>query len=118
VVEAKADYSFASEGLQQAKQYAEILGLKFAYSTNGAEIVEFDYLTGMEKHLTDFPSPAQLWSRRQASQGIGEAVAEQRHIITPPVRARATIRKSLSFARNIFIKYATESELKFFSVSR
>jgi len=34
VVEAKADYKTAGEGLQQAKEYAEILGLKFAYSTN------------------------------------------------------------------------------------
>jgi type I restriction enzyme, R subunit len=63
VVEAKTDYSSASDGLQQAKEYAEILGLKFAYSTNGAEIVEFDYLTGQETPLTEFPTPSQLWSR-------------------------------------------------------
>jgi type I restriction enzyme, R subunit len=81
VVEAKADYSSASDGLQQAKQYAEILGLKFAYSTNGAEIVEFDYLTGRETHLSDFPAPVQLWSRLQASEGIDEAVAER--MLTP-----------------------------------
>jgi len=35
LVEAKAQYRNPSEGLQQAKDYAEILGLKFAYSTNG-----------------------------------------------------------------------------------
>jgi len=81
VVEAKADYRSAADGLQQAKQYAEILGLKFAYSTNGAEIVEFDYLTGSEIHLTDFPTPAQLWSRLQASQGIDEGVADR--MLTP-----------------------------------
>jgi len=43
VVEAKAAYRSAFDGLQQAKQYAEMLGLKFAYATNGKEIVEFDY---------------------------------------------------------------------------
>ena len=36
VVEAKARYRHAAEGLQQARQYAEMLGLKFAYATNGA----------------------------------------------------------------------------------
>jgi type I restriction enzyme R subunit len=77
VVEAKTDYSSAADGLQQAKAYAEILGLKFAYSTNGAEIVEFDYLTGKETHLTEFPTPAQLWARLQASQGIDEVVADR-----------------------------------------
>ncbi len=42
VVEAKAKYRHAAEGLQQAKDYSDILGLRFAYSTNGTEIVEFD----------------------------------------------------------------------------
>ena len=31
VVEAKAAYKHPADGLQQAKQYAEMLGLKFAY---------------------------------------------------------------------------------------
>ena len=42
VVEAKSEDRPAGEGLQQAKVYAEVLGLKFAYSTNGHQIVEFD----------------------------------------------------------------------------
>jgi len=57
VVEAKAAYKSAADGLQQAKDYAEILGLKFAYATNGAEILEFDFLTGRETLRTDFPTP-------------------------------------------------------------
>lgn len=44
IVEAKAKYRTAGEGLQQAKDYAEILDLKFAYATNGHEIIEFDFL--------------------------------------------------------------------------
>jgi type I restriction enzyme, R subunit len=35
VVEAKADYKSARAGLQQAIQSAEILGVKFTYSSNG-----------------------------------------------------------------------------------
>ena len=31
--------------LQQAKDYARILDLKFAYATNGREIIEFDFST-------------------------------------------------------------------------
>ena len=45
VVEAKAAYKLPGDGLQQAKDYAEILGVKFAYSTNGHGIVEFDFTT-------------------------------------------------------------------------
>src|SRR5205823_10530234 len=62
VVEAKADYKLPSDGLQQAKEYAEILGLKFAYATNGHSIVEFDYLTGKERTLSIFPTPEELWT--------------------------------------------------------
>ena len=48
VVEAKADYKLPSDGIQQAKTYAEMLGLSFAYSTNGKLFVEFDFITGLE----------------------------------------------------------------------
>ena len=37
VVEAKKKYKSAAAGLQQAKDYAEILQLNFAYATNGTE---------------------------------------------------------------------------------
>lgn len=63
VIEAKAAYKSAGDGLQQAKDYAAMLGLKFAYATNGREIIEFDYLTGRESVVTDYSSPAKLWSR-------------------------------------------------------
>jgi type I restriction enzyme R subunit len=42
VVEAKPESEPASTGLQQAKDYAEILKLKFAYATNGTHVIEFD----------------------------------------------------------------------------
>lgn len=66
VVEAKADYKNAGDGLQQAMEYAEILGLRFSYSTNGHAIVEHDYTTGQEQKLEGFPSPEDLWRRLQA----------------------------------------------------
>ena len=62
VVEAKAAYKSAADGLQQAKDYAEVLGLNFAYSTNGHGIVEFDFLAGQERNLEFFPSPEELWA--------------------------------------------------------
>ena len=49
VIEAKAAYKLPGDGLQQAKEYAGVLGLKFAYSTNGHAIIEFDYTTGHER---------------------------------------------------------------------
>src|SRR6267378_1046747 len=58
VVEAKAAYKTAADGVQQAKQYAEMLSVKFAYATNGREIIEFDYTTGLEQTVAGYPTPA------------------------------------------------------------
>ncbi len=82
VVEAKAAYKFPAEGLQQAKDYAEVLGLKFAYSTNGQGIVEFDFLTGQERNLESFPTPKELWSRLQAGENLKNDTAAER-LLTP-----------------------------------
>ena len=81
VVEAKASYKVPADGLQQAKEYAEILGLKFAYSTNGHGIVEFDYLTGQEREAETFATPDELWNRLTAAQGITSDVAQR--LLTP-----------------------------------
>jgi type I restriction enzyme R subunit len=72
VVEAKAEDAHPAEGLSQAMQYAELLGLSFAYSTNGHEIVEHDYLTGKQTSLTSFPRPDQLWRRYCDHEKLGD----------------------------------------------
>lgn len=70
VVEAKSDYRMPAAGLQQAKEYAQMLDLKFAYSTNGPGIVEHDFTTGFDNELTAYPSPEDLWRRDCAARGV------------------------------------------------
>jgi len=77
VVEAKPEYRAPGDGLQQAKDYAEMLGLSFAYATNGHGIVEFDYTAGQERELDLFPSPPELWARLRRSQGLSDADADR-----------------------------------------
>ena len=77
VVEAKAEYKAASDGLQQAKDYAEMLGLKFAYATNGLDIIEFDYFTGLETRLANYPTPEELWKRYRQGSGLIGGTAER-----------------------------------------
>lgn len=81
VVEAKADYKAPGDGLGQAKDYADVLGLKFAYSTNGTGIVEFDFLAGTESNLDAFPAPGELWRRLKLAEGITET--QEAQILTP-----------------------------------
>src|SRR2546425_11109686 len=77
VVEAKAAYKSPGDGLQQAKDYAQILGLKFAYSTNGHGIVEHDFLTGKDSDIEGFPTPDDLWSRLKQSENISDEIKER-----------------------------------------
>lgn len=76
VIEAKKKYKTAAAGLQQAKDYAETLDCRFAYATNGAEIVEFDFITGLETIITQYPTPQELWNRLQDAQPMQENTKE------------------------------------------
>ena len=76
VVEAKAGYKTALDGVQQARQYAEMLGLKFAYATNGQELIEIDYFTGHEKTIAEYPGPEILWKRYQVGAGLKPSTSE------------------------------------------
>ncbi len=70
VVEAKSAYLSPGQGLQQAIDYAVVLDLPFAYSTNGHGIVEHDRLTGQERDLEAFPTQVELVTRLRAQRGL------------------------------------------------
>ena len=82
VVEAKSEYNTAAQGLQQAKQYAEMLGLKFAYATNGPEIVEFDCFTGKESNIDIYPTPEALFQRFRSGESLTSDTQVQQ-LLTP-----------------------------------
>ncbi|MCT7984508.1 DEAD/DEAH box helicase family protein [Laspinema sp. A4] len=61
VIEAKKRELRDTEGVGQAKKYAEKLQIRFAYSTNGMGIYQIDMLTGAEGYISEYPSPDELW---------------------------------------------------------
>jgi type I restriction enzyme, R subunit len=67
VVEAKEIGVAAETGVQQARDYAEILGLKFAYATNGQRIIEIDYTLGTEREVDRYATPEELFARLAAA---------------------------------------------------
>ncbi len=108
VMEAKAAYKNAGDGLQQAKEYAQILGLRFAYSTNGHAIVEHDFLTGLDSDLETFPAPAELWRRIQKSEGI-EAKDVADRLLAPAYHLSG---KSPRYYQEIAINRAVQAVLQ------
>lgn len=81
VVEAKEVGLPAETGVQQAREYAEMLGLKFAYATNGHRIIEIDYVAGTEREVDRYASPQELWQRLTQSTPIAEAATA--HLLEP-----------------------------------
>ena len=80
VVEAKVIYKHPADGLQQAKEYATILGLAFAYGTNGRSIIEFDFLTGKEREMAEFPTPDELWARYRQGRRLEDNASVERFL--------------------------------------
>lgn len=83
IVEAKDNNKPVGGGLQQAMEYAQILDVKFAYSSNGDAFIEHDFLTGKETEipLDAFPTKEQLIERLRANNNL---TAEQQHIVDEP----------------------------------
>ena len=85
VVEAKDNNHAVGAGMPQALEYAELLDIPFAYSSNGDAFLEHDRTatTGTvtrEIPLDQFPSPAELWDRYRKAKGYTatqEAIAAQ-----------------------------------------
>jgi len=108
VVEAKASYRTAADAVQQARTYAEMLGLKFAYATNGTDIIEIDYFAGTETRVTSYASPASLWQRYQTGIGIVEP-ARTAQLLTP---YNHTLGKGERYYQQIAINKTVEAILK------
>lgn len=65
IVEAKDNKHNVSFGIQQAKTYAQMMDIQFAYSSNGDAFAEYDFLTGVEREFPrdEFPSQEMLAAR-------------------------------------------------------
>ncbi len=75
VIEAKDNNHSISHGLQQAMEYAKMLDLPFAFSSNGDGFAEHDFLTGKEREfgLNEFPTEAELITRYKKESGLTNA---------------------------------------------
>ncbi|MCJ2030378.1 DEAD/DEAH box helicase family protein [Methylobacterium sp. J-043] len=70
VIEAKRRDLPDTEGVGQAKKYAEKLQARFAYSTNGIGIYQIDMTTGAEQYVDAYPTPDELWNQVFAEQNV------------------------------------------------
>ena len=94
IIEAKDNTHSISFGLQQAMEYAKMLDVPFAYSSNGDGFAEHDFLTGTEREfgLDEFPTEAELIARykRGANAGAGLTPVQEKLINQPYYASQTT----------------------------
>ena len=87
VVEAKDANHSVSFGMQQAKEYASMMDIPFAFSSNGFGFQEYDFLTGKERSfaMDQFPTKDELYARfiAESNEGKGFSDDELRVINQP-----------------------------------
>lgn len=109
VVEAKRAREDPYLGLEQAKRYAKMLDVPFAYATNGLKIIEYDFFTKQVRELEKFPTPQELWERYSRQKGLDEAVKRVR---TNPLEVPYYIRdKKPRYYQEVAVKRAIEEIL-------
>ena len=111
IVEAKdADHSVGA-GMQQAIEYAQILNIPFAYSSNGSGFIEHDFFTGTETELelVKFPSADELWNRYLQGKGLNTT---QEKIVTEPDYFDAFSHKKPRYYQRIAIAKTIEAVAK------
>lgn len=83
IIEAKDNNKPLGGGMQQAVEYAKMLDVKFAYSSNGDGFLEHDFITGTERQLPldGFPSYEDL--KQRLSKTISHTPESRKLIETP-----------------------------------
>ena len=83
IIEAKDNNHSVSYGLQQAKTYAQMLDIPFAFSSNGDGFAEYDFLTGSEREfsMNEFPTEDELVARYKVEVNDGKGLSLQEESI-------------------------------------
>ncbi len=111
IIEAKDAFHSVGAGMQQAMEYARILDVPFAYSSNGQGFIEHDFFTGYERELSmdEFPTCAELWSRYLRGKGLNPT---QEAIIKEPYHFDTFTQKRPRYYQRIAIDRTVEAVAK------
>lgn len=87
IVEAKDANHSVSHGMQQAMEYARMMDVPFAYSSNGMGYQEHDFLTGRERGfpMDEFPTKEELFARFLSESNDGNGFTDdEKKVIEQP----------------------------------
>lgn len=108
IVEAKRKNLLISDGIQQAIDYAEILDVPFAYSSNGEGFSEHNMSKGKRRNLAinEFPSPEELWNKYCEHKNITD---EDTKLLTADIYYDNLVKKEPRYYQRIAINRTIKS---------
>jgi len=95
LLEAKKESELPGHGLEQAKKYCALFHVRFAFSSNGHQFVEYDHSTGKTgkaKPMEQFPRPEALRRRYEAGLDFSLSDAAAKPLLTPYAGGEGTRR--------------------------
>ena len=108
IIEAKDAGHTVGDGMQQAMDYAQILNIPFAYSSNGSGFLEHDFFTGAVRALgvDQFPTENELWLRYLKGKGLN---TNQEKIVTEADHYDFILQKKPRYYQRIAINRTLEA---------
>lgn len=103
IVEAKDANHTVAFGMQQAKEYAQMMDIPFAFSSNGLGYQEYDFLTGRERSfpMDAFPTKEELYARFLTESNDGKGLSdEEKKVINQPYCTGQDIFRPRYYQRN------------------
>ena len=115
IIEAKKLDLEATEWLEQVKEYAKILNLRFVFSTNWKKIYQFDMQTGFWSFVENYPNPEKLYEMVfEAENEVREILLKESFYLTDKkpryyqeIAIQKTIEKIAENQKRILLTLAT-----------
>lgn len=106
IIEAKKMNYSIGHGMPQAMEYAQMLDVKFAYSSNGKGFIEYDFFTGKTREikLEKFPTPEQLWKRYIEGEKLDKdmlSVVQEAYYVDPLANKKPRYYQQVAIDRTV-----------------
>ena len=106
IIEAKKMNYSIGHGMPQAMEYAQMLDVKFAYSSNGKGFIEYDFFTGKTREikLEEFPTPEQLWKRYIEGEKLDKdmlSVVQEAYYVDPLANKKPRYYQQVAIDRTV-----------------
>lgn len=105
IIEAKRRDADYTEGVAQAKDYAQKLQVRHTFSTNGVKIYGIDMEAGTEGDIHAWPSPDELWAMVHGAEVMAapQQATQKEHFLSVPFETKSGTKHPYYYQENAIV---------------